>query len=66
MEYLVPLQRKMDATRSTLALAGKLYENGVSITWDAVSTLAPGLDIASVRHDLSAYRWDHSVKHWHE
>ncbi|KAJ4385202.1 hypothetical protein N0V93_010263 [Gnomoniopsis smithogilvyi] len=66
MQYLAPLQRKMDAISSTLALAGKLFENGVPMTWDAVSPLAPGVDTASVRHDLPAYKWDHSVKHWHE
>lgn len=50
MEYLAPLQRKMGAISSALALAGKLFEYGVPITWDAVSTLTLGMDTASVRH----------------
>ncbi|KAK7743244.1 Type I Iterative PKS [Cytospora paraplurivora] len=66
MEYQAPLRRKVDAISSTLALAGKLFENGIRINWDAVSTLAPGADIALVRHDLPAYKWDHSTKHWHQ
>lgn len=66
MEYQAPLQRKLDAISSSLLLAGKLFENGVRINWDAVSTLAPGADTALVRHDLPSYQWDHSTKHWHE
>lgn len=31
-----------------------------------MSTLAPDTDTAVVRHDLPAYTWDHSTKHWHE
>lgn len=66
IEYHAPLQRKKGAVASTLTLVGKLFENGIQIHWNAVSALAPGADTASVRHDLPAYVWDHSTKHWHE
>lgn len=66
MEYMAPLQRKVDAVSSMLNLAGRLFENGVSLDWDAVSMLSHGMSTATVRHDLPAYKWDHSVKHWHE
>ncbi|ERF68064.1 hypothetical protein EPUS_08500 [Endocarpon pusillum Z07020] len=64
--YHAPLQRKVSAVVSTLTLAGKLLELGVRIHWNAVSAMVPGADTAMVRHDLPAYRWDHSTKHWHE
>lgn len=64
--YHAPLQRKVSAVASTLALAGKLFELSVQIKWDAVLALASGADMATVLHDLPAYTWDHSTKHWHE
>lgn len=64
--YHAPLQRKVSAVASTLALAGKLFELSVQIHWDAVLALASGADTATVLHDLPAYTWDHSTKHWHE
>ncbi|PLB53458.1 ketoacyl-synt-domain-containing protein [Aspergillus steynii IBT 23096] len=65
-DYHATLQRKVGATASVQTLAGKLFERGVGISWDAVSALAPGADTAVVRHDLPAYTWDHSTKHWYE
>lgn len=65
-DYHGPLQRKVGAVASVLALAGKLFEQGLPIDWQAVSGLTPDADIAEVRHDLPVYTWDHSVKHWHE
>ncbi|CAJ2506203.1 Uu.00g003330.m01.CDS01 [Anthostomella pinea] len=65
-DYHGPLQRKVGAVASALALAGRLFERGISINWQVVSSLTPGTDTAMVRHDLPAYPWDHSVKHWHE
>lgn len=64
--YHAPLQRNVSAVASILALAGKLFELSVQIDWDAVLALAPGADMATVLHDLPAYAWDHSTKHWHE
>ena len=64
--YHAPLQRKVNAIGSVLALAGKLFELNVRVEWDAVSALVPGSETAIVRHDLPAYTWDHSTKHWHE
>lgn len=64
--YQSVLQRKMDAVSSALGLAGRLFERGVKPNFEVVSDLAPGLRTASVLHDLPAYSWDHSVKHWHE
>ena len=64
--YHAPLQRKVSAVASTLALTGKLFELSVQINWDAVLALASGADTATVLHDLPAYTWDHSTKHWHE
>ncbi|KAH8427412.1 uncharacterized protein LDX57_005127 [Aspergillus melleus] len=66
LDYYGTLQRKVEATASVLALVGKLFERGAGISWDAVSALAPGADTAAVRHDLPAYPWDHSTKHWYE
>ncbi|KAH8198331.1 hypothetical protein TruAng_007486 [Truncatella angustata] len=65
-DYRATLERKVGAVTSVLALAGQLFESGVNINWDAVSTLAPDAQKAVVRHDLPAYTWDHSTKHWHE
>ncbi|GAB7352403.1 hypothetical protein MBLNU459_g2831t1 [Dothideomycetes sp. NU459] len=65
-DYQAPLQRKVDAVTSVLSLAGKLFERGVQMRWEAVSALVPGTDTATVLHNLPAYTWDHSVKHWHE
>ncbi|KAL8947400.1 MAG: hypothetical protein Q9222_006316 [Ikaeria aurantiellina] len=64
--YHAPMHRKVNAIQSTLALAGKLFELGFPVDWDAVSALDPAADTAIVRHDLPAYSWDHSTKHWHE
>lgn len=65
-EYQAPLQRNVNSTTSVLTFAGKMFELGVKMDWRAVSTLMPGMDMAKVRHDLPAYTWDHSTKHWHE
>ncbi|KIA75969.1 polyketide synthase [Aspergillus ustus] len=65
-DYHGALQRNVSATAAVLALVGKLFERGMHIHWDEVSALAPGADTAVVRHDLPAYPWDHSTKHWHE
>lgn len=64
--YHSPLQRNADAVASVLTLDGKLFEIGIPIKWDAVSALSLGADTALVRHDLPAYPWDHSTKHWYE
>lgn len=64
--YHAPLHRKFDAVASTLTLAGKLFEIGVSLQSEVVSSLAPGAATAIVLHDLPSYPWDHSTKHWHE
>lgn len=65
-DYQAPLQRKFTAIESTLTFSGKLFERGVRVNWDPVSALAPGADTAVVRHDLPAYPWDHSTKHWQQ
>ena len=64
--YHATLQRNMNAITSILTLIGKLFELGVLIHWDAVSAFDPGADTAIVLHNLPAYKWDHSTKHWHE
>lgn len=64
--YQSVLQRKVGAVSSALALAGRLFERGVKLDFDAVSDLAAGSRTAAVLHNLPAYTWDHSVKHWHE
>ncbi|KAI1494570.1 polyketide synthase [Biscogniauxia mediterranea] len=65
-DYNSALQRKFGAVESALSLAGRLFERGVKLEFDAVSALAPGFDTAIVRPDLPAYTWDHTMKHWHE
>ena len=65
-DYHSVLQRKTDAISSALGLAGKLFERGVRLQWHAVSGLSIGTETAVVRHDLPAYPWDHSTKHWYE
>ncbi|KAH0382185.1 polyketide synthase, partial [Aureobasidium melanogenum] len=65
-EYQAPLQRNVSSVTSVLEFAGRMFELDVKIDWNAVSTLMPGMDMAKVRHDLPAYTWDHSTKHWHE
>ncbi|KAI5925744.1 polyketide synthase [Camillea tinctor] len=65
-DYNSALQRKFGAVESALSLAGRLFERGVKLEYDAVSALAPGFDTATVRPDLPAYTWDHTMKHWHE
>lgn len=64
--YQSVLQRKVGAVSSALALAGRLFERGVKPKFDAVSDLASGSRTAAVLHNLPAYTWDHSTKHWHE
>ncbi|KAL8707717.1 MAG: hypothetical protein Q9220_007297 [cf. Caloplaca sp. 1 TL-2023] len=64
--YHAPIHRKVNAIQSTLEMAGRLFELGFPVKWDGVSALDPAASIAVVRHDLPAYPWDHSTKHWHE
>ncbi|KAI4090603.1 MAG: hypothetical protein LQ344_004650 [Seirophora lacunosa] len=64
--YHASLQRNVNAIQSTLTLTGKLFEYGVPLDWDAVSALDPTAGTAVVLHDLPAYAWDHSTKHWHD
>ncbi|KAK7752884.1 Type I Iterative PKS [Diatrype stigma] len=64
--YQSVLQRKVGAVSSALALAGRLFERGVKLDFGAVSDLAAGSRTAAVLHNLPAYTWDHSTKHWHE
>ncbi|KAI1379852.1 hypothetical protein F4677DRAFT_297172 [Hypoxylon crocopeplum] len=65
-DYYSALQRNVSAVTSALTLAGRLFEHGVKVDFDAVTALAPGLITATVRPDLPSYAWDHSTKHWHE
>jgi acyl transferase domain-containing protein/NADPH:quinone reductase-like Zn-dependent oxidoreductase/NAD(P)-dependent dehydrogenase (short-subunit alcohol dehydrogenase family) len=66
-DYVSVLQRKMDAITSTLDLAGRMFEQGIPLNWDAVSALSTGSKVVStVRTNLPTYAWDHSTKHWHE
>ncbi|KAF3391415.1 Lovastatin diketide synthase mokB [Penicillium rolfsii] len=65
-DYHGSLQRKVDAKASMLGLAGKLFEQGVEISWDAVSALIPGAETAAVQADLPPYPWEHSKEHWYE
>ncbi|KAK7222876.1 hypothetical protein V2G26_010879 [Clonostachys chloroleuca] len=64
--YSSVLQRKTKADVSALSLAGFLFERGVHVDFKAVSALLPAYETAIVRSDLPAYKWDHTVKHWHE
>ncbi|KAI0483791.1 polyketide synthase [Xylaria cf. heliscus] len=66
VRYDSVLQRGTGAVSSALALAGRLFEQGIDIDLTAVSTLIPGYSTAAVCTNLPTYRWDHSVKHWHE
>lgn len=60
------LRRGVDAVSSALALAGRLFEQGIDPNLSAISALIPGYSTAAVCTNLPTYRWDHSVKHWHE
>ncbi|KEY72789.1 hypothetical protein S7711_09508 [Stachybotrys chartarum IBT 7711] len=60
------LQRKMDAVESTLCLAARLFEKGVTFSPAAVSSLTPGYHLAKTSTGLPASKWDHSSEHWHE
>jgi acyl transferase domain-containing protein/NADPH:quinone reductase-like Zn-dependent oxidoreductase len=62
-DYHPVLQRKVDSITSTLNLVGKLFESGVKVEWDHVSTMTHGADEAAVLYDLPAYSWDHSTQH---
>uniref|UniRef100_A0A8H7K927 Carrier domain-containing protein n=1 Tax=Bionectria ochroleuca TaxID=29856 RepID=A0A8H7K927_BIOOC len=64
--YSSVLQRKINANVSALSLAGFLFERGVHVDFKAVSALSPAHETALVRSDLPTYKWDHTVKHWHE
>ncbi|KAI0442664.1 polyketide synthase [Xylaria telfairii] len=66
LDYDSVLRRGVDAVSSALALAGRLFEQGINPDITAVSALIPGYSIAAVCTSLPTYRWDHSVKHWHE
>ncbi|VUC29994.1 unnamed protein product [Clonostachys rosea] len=64
--YSSVLQRKTEADVSALSLAGFLFDRGVQVDFKAVSVLSSGHETAIVRSDLPSYKWDHTVKHWHE
>ncbi|CAG9986864.1 unnamed protein product [Clonostachys byssicola] len=64
--YSSVLQRNTKANASALSLAGFLFERGVHVDFVAVSALSPAHEMAIVRSDLPTYKWDHTVKHWHE
>lgn len=73
-EYTSVLERKVDSVTSSLRLAGRLFEQGVRLDWDAVSALSPPMSATSsnttlsrpmVLTNLPPYPWDHSSEHWH-
>ncbi|KUI60224.1 Lovastatin diketide synthase LovF [Cytospora mali] len=73
-EYTSALERKVDSVTSSLRLAGRLFEQGVRLDWDAVSALSTATSATSsktalprplVLTNLPPYPWDHSSEHWH-
>ncbi|KUI71345.1 Lovastatin diketide synthase LovF [Cytospora mali] len=74
-EYTSALERKVDSVTSSLRLAGRLFEQGVRLDWDAVSALSTATSTTSgktvlprplVLSNLPPYPWDHSSEHWHK
>lgn len=65
-DYFSVLKRGTDAVTSVLELMGRLFERGLQLKFENVSALSPEFNTAVVVPDLPSYKWDHSIKHWHE
>lgn len=64
--YLASLVRDHDSLHSILSLCGKLFELGYPLNLDPSTLFGSRKSPNAVLHDLPAYPWDHSAKHWHE
>ena len=63
--YMTCLVRETDAVQTIMALASRLWVNGVSVDLNAVQ-LETSKGGAQVLVDLPPYPWDHGVSYWHE
>ncbi|KAK6223440.1 Type I Iterative PKS [Pestalotiopsis sp. IQ-011] len=65
-DYQPTLERKKGAASTFLELMAYLFEHGAKLDVKSISSLAPGLQTASVLTNMPHYAWDHKTKHWHE
>ncbi|KAI1842497.1 hypothetical protein JX266_011251 [Neoarthrinium moseri] len=63
-EYLSALLRNQNAIQTILTLVGRLFEIGVQVAMDAVTTMADEARPEIIR-DLKSYPWD-LAPYWHE
>jgi NADPH:quinone reductase-like Zn-dependent oxidoreductase len=70
--YTSPLVRNQDARQTALEMAGKIFQHGYEIDFNAVSALSVPVTTPdpeprpAVVTGLPPYAWDHSNKYWHE
>ena len=64
--YISTLIRQQDSVRSILKMAGKLFENGIPLNFNAVRSLNAQCADLKVIQDLPTYPWDHLKSYWHE
>lgn len=65
-DYQPTLERKKGAASTFLGLMACIFEHGAKLDVKSISSLAPGLQTASVLTNMPHYAWDHQTKHWHE
>ena len=64
--YLPTLVRNQNSVVSVLSLVGKLFEEGLDLSFDVISSFNPARVFPTVVPNLPAYPWDHSNSFWFE